>query len=134
MRRTLFLGLAGIAMALLAPGQAKALPELQLYLEGATYDTSSETWVVTAPTTPLRLWVIGDVSAKGTISDVNLAIAYGSDLYGKVAFSLAPSTTGGYGGFLDPSTPVAAVYSQEQNGTIPKLSDGSTLPSHGEYG
>jgi len=133
MRRFIFLGLGALALALLAPGQAKALPELQLYLEGATYDTTTETWVLSSPG-PLRLWVLGDVGDKGTISNVNLAIAYSSTLYWNVSFTLTPSTTGGLGGFTDPSTPGTPTFSQEQNGTTPKLSDGKNLPSHDIYG
>jgi len=57
----------GLALGLLVAmgSAAHAVPALQLYIEGATYDTDSESWVVSS--TDFRLWVIGDVGHTGTI-------------------------------------------------------------------
>jgi len=58
---------------------AYAIPELQLYIEGATYDTGSATWVFSGSGT-FRLWVIGNINGPGgtgglPIQDVKLAAA-----------------------------------------------------------
>jgi hypothetical protein len=127
-----------LTLSLLALAQpTQAVPILQLYVEGAVYDTSTESWSVAIPASgTIRLWAIGNVTGqggKGTISDVKLSIAY--DVGDTPSFTLVSSTTGGYGGFNDPSTPSAPVLRQTRtDGSIPRLSDGSTLPSHGEYG
>lgn len=130
-------------MLLLASGAAtcSAEPILQLYIEGATYDTVDETWVLEwdPGAGPLRLWAIGNVAGpggKGTIFDVKIAVAYASSLgLSNSNFSLTSSTTGGYGGFTDPSTPAGATFVQDgADGSVPKLSDGRDLPSHGVYG
>lgn len=114
---------------------ALAEPLLQLYIEGATYDVGSETWVASGGST-LRLWTIGNVDGgggAGTISDVKLSIAYADGL--TPTFGFTSSTTGGLGGFDDPSTPGAAVFSQTvTDGSAPLLGDGSPLPAHGIYG
>lgn len=108
---------------------ALAIPELQLYVEGATYDASTETWVTNSNN--FKLWVLGDVSAKGTIFDVHIAAAY---LTGEVGtITLTPTTTSLLG---DPSTPSAPVQNMAvgADGTVPIMDDGSPLPSHGIYG
>src|SRR5678816_3675014 len=79
MARTTFCFLALIAAAFsFTAREAAAVPELQIYIEGATYDSASETWVATS-TSPFRLWVIGNVAGeggKGPLYDVKLAAAY----------------------------------------------------------
>jgi len=128
--------LSTFACALL-PAAAQAEPILQLYVEGSTYDTDHESWVF-APNTgdPIRLWVIGNVDGnggKGTILDVRLAIVY-EDPDSPVTITLTPSTTGGYGGFVDPSLSLTPTYVKTvDDGSAPKLGDGSSLPSHGVY-
>lgn len=128
--------LVALSLVLVA-GSAQAIPELQLYIEGATYDAGTETWVAdfTAGGT-LRLWAIGNVSGPGNhgaISGVKLSAAY--DVGDTPTFTFTPSTTGGFGGFTDPSTPGAPSFIQTMtDGSVPKLSSGSDLPSHGEYG
>lgn len=125
--------------ALAQPCMAEAL--LQLYVEGATYDQDTESWVISpagsSAGVPFRLWAIGNVTGgggKGTIEGVRLAAAYSVDA-GDLAITLTPSTTGGYGGFFDPSTPDAPGYIQTvYDGSTPLLFDGSPLPNHGEYG
>jgi hypothetical protein len=128
---------AGIA-AMMAAAPARAVPLLQLYIEGATYNGATETWELVRPIDqPLRLWTIGNVAGpggKGTLSDVRLAIAYDSGFAG-AGFSLISSTTGGYGGFADPSTPGGAIFNGVHvDGSSPTMSDGGSLPSHGVYG
>jgi hypothetical protein len=108
---------------------ALAIPEIQLYVEGATYDASTETWVTNSNN--FRLWVMGDVSAKGTILDLHIAAAY---LTGEVGtISLTPTTASL---LTDPSISQAAVLNPlvGADGTQPIMDDGSALPSHGIYG
>ncbi|MCH7592713.1 MAG: choice-of-anchor N protein [Planctomycetes bacterium] len=128
---------AGVALAMGA-ATAQAVPELQIYIEGAVYDSVSETWVL-APSDPLdmlRLWTIGNVDGPGgagAIEDVRLAIAYDSGL--TPTFTFTPGTTNGFGGWIDPTTPSAPTYLQTvTDGSAPLLGDGSPLPSHGIYG
>ncbi len=117
---------------------AMAVPELQLYIKGATYDSASETWVFTpsSPSDTLQLWTIGNISGgggKGEISNVKLSIAY--EATPGVSFTLTSTTTGGYLGFTDPSTPIAPTWNQTStSGNVPLLGDGSSLPRHGIFG
>lgn len=129
--RKLTILLSALGLAVLSASSALAIPELQLYIEGATYDAGSETWV-TESTGSLRLWAVGNVGAKGPILDVKLAIAYASGL--TPTFGLTGSTAGGYNGFDDPSAASDPVFSQTQDGTQPLLGDGDPLPAHGIYG
>jgi len=86
MKRALGLVIVGV-MILLATGTAQAVPILQLYIEGAHYDFTSESWVA-APSGSsgggsFKLWTIGNVNGPGgagTISDVRLSVAYGAGL------------------------------------------------------
>lgn len=129
---------AALVGAVLLPATAEAEPILQLYVEGATYDAGNESWVFEPQVgDPIRLWVVGNVAGgggKGTIGDVKLSFVY--DIPGSpVTLSLTPSTTGGFNGVADPSTPSAAVHTQTVNdGSVPLLSGGGTLGSHGVYG
>jgi hypothetical protein len=128
-------GLLALLCALAAPLPAKAVALLQIYLEGATYDAASESWVVSGAGSA-RLWAIGNVAGpggKGTIKNVRLAVSYAAAE--GVAITLTPSTTGGYEGFFDPSTSPAAAYLQTvTDGSRPLLSDGAPLPGHGSFG
>lgn len=91
------------------PGVSQAIPELQLYIDGATFDMSTETWVTTAPN--FQLWVLGDVDAKGALYDVNLVAAFSSSESGSITFLPALSIAG------------------SGVGTVP-----TKLSSHGIYG
>jgi hypothetical protein len=52
-----------------------------------------------------------------------------------VTFTLTPSTTGGYGGFPDPSVAGPAIYVRTvTDGSLPTMPYGRTLPAHGELG
>ena len=112
-------------------GTAWAIPALQVYIEGGTYNDGTDSWEITT-SDPIRIWTIGAVGAIGTIFDVKLAVAYDTGL--NPLISLNSTTTGGFGGVLDPSTPGAATYIRTSaDGEIPKLGGGSDLPSHGIY-
>ncbi len=148
-----------VGIILVGQGTAYAVPILQLYIEGAHYDESTETWVVAPPGSsggePFRLWAIGNVAGPGgagAISDVRLSVVYDATLYGQIQIVFTPSRIGGNGyydeeRFVDPSEPNQdldpnedgiqnPLFIQEQlDGTIlPQLSDGKDLPSHGVFG
>jgi hypothetical protein len=100
-----------------------AVPILQLYVEGGTYDTALETWVIEE--TNFNLWVIGNVSGPGgagPISDVYLV----SSGYGSGSISLAPTTTSLV---TDPSIP-ASPSGPLTSSPIPIP---SAVENHGEY-
>lgn len=130
-RNILAAGLAILSLAFV-PQDAKAIPELQIYLDGATYDTASETWVLSNAGS-FQLWVIGNVSGpggKGSIYDVKLSAAVATSESGGVA--LTPTTTSL---LTDPSTPSApGPNGLSADGAVPLLGDGTPLPTHGIYG
>jgi hypothetical protein len=128
----------------LVASTAQATPTLQLYLEGATYDTVTHTWVAAPEGSsngqPFRLWAIGDVGAtpEHLIEGVRLSVAYDkswrTDDYDLVV-SFVPSTTAGRGNYDDPSEPTAPVFLQYGGvNTVPMLGDGKPLPTHGVFG
>ena len=88
---------------------AEAVPALQLYVEGAIYDSLTETWVSTS-LTDFDLQVIG---ADNPIEDVYLAIAVPTGESGTITIN---STAIGPFSFGTPIT-----------------GDGTYLPSHGIY-
>jgi hypothetical protein len=137
-RTTTCLGCLFLVAAL--PTVSQAVPVLQLYVEGATYNSNTQSWEFVADSqgvVPIRLWAIGNVAGPGghgPISDVKLAIAFDTEI-GELGINILPSSTNGYGGFTDPSPSSAAPLVQYvTDGSLPELSDGRTLPKHGEYG
>jgi hypothetical protein len=122
---------AGIALVLItatAP-PAQAIPVLQMFIEGATYDQDTESWITNQP--DLTLWVVGNTEQHGSILDVQITAAYLTGETGSI--SITPTTTTLLGDpsisslpFLDPTV--------GGDGTIPLMSDGSLLPGHGIYG
>lgn len=122
------LGLASALLIASANGAA-AVPTLQLYIEGATYDVVTETWVTTSNT--FNLWVIG----ISPVDDVKLSVAYMTGETGSI--SLTPTTAGDFDGVLgddDTSTPSAPVFTYASaDGETPTRGDGSSLPAHGIY-
>lgn len=122
----------GFLILALAPATGSAIPLLQLYVEGATFDAATETWVTTASN--FKLWVIANVSGPGGtgglgIADVRLSTAFLTSEVGSI--TLTASTTALV---TDPSTPAAPVFQSSGVGDRPTMSDGSLLPAHGIYG
>ena len=111
---------------------AQAIPTLQLYIEGATYDSGSETWV--SGSSDFKLWVLGDVDKFGTISDVMLTTAFNTGEAGTISITPTTVTQGQPFSVTDPSTPGTPTLFTSGVGTQPVLSDGSLLPSHGIFG
>ncbi len=61
------------AILLVFASSASAIPLLQMYIEGATYDSVSETWVTNS--TSFDIWVIANTNgpgSKGALYDVTL--------------------------------------------------------------
>ncbi len=120
------------ALVLMIVSIAQAIPTLQIYIEGSTYDAASDTWVLNNSTGNFTLWVLGDVSNFGPISDVKLSAAVATSELAGGSVTIAPATATG---ILDPSTPSAPVYNGlSGDGAIPQFGDGSSLPTHGIYG
>jgi hypothetical protein len=135
--RTAAAFLSAILLTVLA-APANAVPALQIYIQGAIYDSVDETWVATASVfSPIRLWIVGNVDGPGgtgELYDVRAAFSYGSDA-GNVSLEITPVTTGGYGGFYDPSTPTGpTLLGTHTDGSRPTLANGKSLAFHGEYG
>ncbi len=149
--------IAGVLASLcfFAARPAGAVPLLQLYIEGATYDSATETWVYTpqgsSAGAPFRIWAIGNVAGpggQGPISEVRMAIAYDKSKTDVVDLTLhlADEQFVGYFGQQGYAFPEGFELSEgrvdaelrqgpeDTAGTTPKLSDGRDLPWHGIYG
>ena len=126
-RSGLFLGAVALNVLGLV-SSAFAIPELQIYIEGATYNSTSETWATSAGS--FKLWVAGNVGQKGAIDNVKLSAAVATGEFGSI--SLIPTMTSL---LTDPSTPGAPGYNGlSVDGAVPITGDGSPLPTHGIYG
>ena len=126
--RKSLLGLPLFVATLLLAASSNAIPTLQIYIEGATYDHDIESWITDKQ--DLVLWVIGNTGAKGPILDVQLSAAYMTGQAGSI------SVTGTNTGLVaDPSvSPTPGAPYMSADGEIPIMSDGSQLPRHGTYG
>ena len=130
---------------ILASAGVGAIPVLQLYIEGGTYDQTTDTWVLEDGPT-FRLWAIGNTygpgGANGAINGVRLSAAYAHPASAQPAITIMPTYVGGTGyytngpvTFVDPSLPVAPTFLQTRtDGSSPVLGNGSPLPAHGIYG
>lgn len=130
MRMAKLTWLAFLVVVITGVDRLSAIPALQLYIEGATYDSQTETWVITEPV--FKLWVIGNVGQFGTIYDVKLAAAVKSDESGTI--TLTPTTTSLV---YDPSTPPEPSPTSNfpsPDGAVPVMHDDRPLPKHGIYG
>jgi hypothetical protein len=118
-------------------GTAHAIPTLQIYIEGATYDDATETWVLSGDGT-FRLWVIGDVESYGTIEDVMMTAAVLTSEVGTGTITVEGTTVDGddqYNGVDDPSDAGGVLAGAlHGDGEIPVMGDGGDLPAHGIYG
>jgi hypothetical protein len=131
-RRQLIGAAAGLTL-LLAP-VASAVPTLQLYIEGASWDPGTQTWVLTTSGT-FNLWVIG----TDYVQDVKVAAAVlTSEAQAGGTISLAPTTSGLMCGSVvcdqsgTPPAPIANGLSAPD--AVPVMGNGSPLPRHGTYG
>ena len=114
---------------------AAAVPTLQLYIEGSTYNADTETWVIDA--SPFKLWVLGNVDGAGgagSIFDVKLSLAYfstdGTGGFGSA--TLTPTTTSDPN-VNDLDTPSAPALVETGTSGSPTMGNGSPLPGHGIF-
>jgi len=139
------LSLFAAAVAVTVCQSAQAIPILQLYVEGGTYDNSSgeETWVVTNTGGAFRIWAIGNTAGPGgagSILDVKLSVVYDSAFDDREDFGISITgseiNTGDYLGWVDnaPADPALGGATIVSDGSTPLLGDGTPLPKHGEYG
>lgn len=127
LRRLSVLALAVVVVLLIAPTSLWAVPKLQLYIPGATYDTDTETWVY--PGLEYELWAIGAANEEGvTIEEVKLAAAVKSDQTGSITITPLEGTTSLLSGTFDEEDKDFF----NENG-IPVKGDGKELPRHGIY-
>lgn len=138
--RTLSSLLCAASLAILAT-PARAVPLLQLYVEGAAYDSATQSWATSFTSGgSITLWAIGNISGeggKGPISNVRLAVAYDHvPSGGPPVITLTPTrVSSAYSLFGDANVAPDATWLQTvTSGAVPRLSDGSPLPAHGEYG
>lgn len=112
-RRT-FYAMCGllVLLALVGAQPALAVPDLQLYVDGATYDPQTETWVTASSSFTLQVLV-----ANNTLEDVYVAAAI-------------PSDSDPSGGTVSLGGTVIGIPSTQ--GT-PMMSNGHLLPGHGIY-
>ena len=127
MKRALLVFILLIVLVFSFYQSAFAIPALQLYIEGAAYDTATHTWITSSSTG--ILWVLGDVGHYGTIYDVELVAAYNSDEVGTISF--IPTQTAL---ITDPSTPGSTSFASSGIGTQPIMGSGKLLPAHDIYG
>lgn len=131
--RALLIGFVLFAGAILS-SPALAIPVLQLYIEGATYDSATESWRIVTDGT-LILWIIGNVGQYGEIHDVHLAAAVKADEKGTITLEPTTATINfGVSDLSPPEAPTPTTNFPSEEGQIPKLSNGEKLPKHDAYG
>ena len=87
-------------LLILVPTLSLAVPNLQIYIPGATYDTATETWIIISY--KYELWVIG---AHLDVNDVKFAAAVPTDEDGSIQVTwLTPSSPDYGGGGIDDFT------------------------------
>lgn len=125
-----------------------AIPNLQIYIPGATYDADTETWVINSYN--YELWVVG---AQLNIDDVKIALAFPTNESGSIDVTwLAPSAadygTGAvsalnlnesgamsytsYQTSYASGDPNPSTYGFGEN-TTPQMGDGGDVPGHGVF-
>lgn len=123
-----------LTVVVVGANKVSAIPALQLYIEGATYDPGTETWVITQP--EFTLWVVGNVGHFGTIYDVKLAAAVRSDEDGMITLTTVATISVG-NEVVDLSQrlePTSTNNFPSNDGAVPIMGDGRPLPTHGIYG
>lgn len=136
-------------MMLCGAGGAHAIPALQIYIPGATYDSETETWVIES--LDYDLWVVG---AKQNIYDVKIALATSTNENGSIAITWLKGSVD-WNGYLEDnvkvvrnpdSNPNQDVLTEGTNGQdltmdpykfvangTPVMGDGGSVPPHGVF-
>jgi hypothetical protein len=133
--------LCAAGIALVVTPTARAVPVLQLYIEGAVYDSASESWDISFQAgSSVRLWAIGNLAGaggKGALSNVRLAVAYDHVTSGPApSITLTPTQVGSaYSMFGDLNPAATPLWLQTvTTGVLPRISNSRTLAPHGVYG
>ena len=136
--------IVAIAALVLSAGSAQAIPKLQIYIPGATYDTETQTWVINSY--DYDLWVIG---AHETIYDVKIALAVPTGEDGTINITWNQGKLVDNDGEIVDGEIVKEPFFQEtldetidyltnpyisfvEDGT-PTMGDGTSLPPHGVF-
>lgn len=117
--------LLGVTLGVVA-SPAFAVPLLQTYIVGSSYDTDSETWITT--NSSFELWIVGNLHF-GAIEQVQLSVAHATGETGTVTITPTMASL-----LADPSLPSTPSFVGGADGTRPVMLDGRLLPSHGVYG
>lgn len=120
MKKLIYISLT-LACFIILIAKAEAVPVLQLYSPDATYNETTETWDVYS--SEFELWVLGNVSVKGTIYDVKVSGSVYTD-----------EISGGSISFMDKATSAYLTSTLSADGAIPLLGDGTPLSPHGIFG
>jgi len=149
MRRWFGITLLAAGLVLGSSLQSMAIPNLQIYIPGATYDTDTETWIINSY--DYELWIIG---AQREVSDVKFAAAVPTDEDGSIAVTWLDPTVADYGEgpavggivmteaggmeyeayrdtYADPGTPDPETYAFGSG--IPRMGSGAPVPGGGVF-
>lgn len=112
-----------LSLVVLFTGSAFAVPNLQIYIPGATYDVSSETWV-TYEHTNFEVWIVAANLNHGAIYNVTLVAALMGETPVDGALEITPD-----GG----STVTYNAADYTINDTPPNDPNLANIPGHGIY-
>jgi hypothetical protein len=87
-RKIVLNGICALVFTLCLVSPAWSIPNLQIYIPGATYDTASETWIINSYN--YELWVIG---AHYDVLDVKMALAVPESENGSIVVEWSDSNT-----------------------------------------
>ena len=143
--------IVAVAALLALTARAHAVPTLQIFIPGASYDEATETWVIQSY--DYELWVVGEVETHGPIYDVKISLAVPEGEDGSITITwLEPGEADYGGGGVSALTlteaggmgydayrasyaggpPAPSTYGFASNST-PLMGDGSELPPHGVF-
>ena len=144
---------AAVGLVMVGASSAYAVPLLQVYLEGAEYNTATESWrLIGSPGSTARLWAIGNLGKpnQSTIYDVRLIASFNdpgpasldltgarADGDGSITFTGSGVVEGGSLTIEDDTTPSNETATDVTANLLGngKLAVGSfELPSHGVLG
>ncbi|HUV30692.1 MAG TPA: choice-of-anchor N protein [Acidobacteriota bacterium] len=109
-----------LATGLMVAPSVLAVPRIQLYIPGATYDMGTETW--TTPAHEFELWVVASNLDKGQLYDLTLVASLGA----------GGNPVGGALSITDASAITTTFGMADYMYGTPPPGDGS-MPAHGIY-
>jgi len=121
-----------------------AVPNLQIYIPGATYDSKTETWVINSY--DYDLWVIGSANKVNegdlVVQDVKIALAVPNDEDGSIKLKWLPPNVGMEFTMTEnnaiPYSGISTSYSDDNtysfaNNLTPLKGNGDEIPRHGVF-